>query len=114
MPALRCRTVKTRRSLLGRRRTSLEGGNRGMPRRGAGGLVGYGDLMVRTRAVRGNRADRAENVMARMSDGAEARPDSGRRQRARNKVTAARGEAVRYRRGPMKSGRPLACGNRCR
>lgn len=73
----------------------------------SGGLEGYGDLMVRSRAACGNRAGRAQSVIARMSDGAEARPDSWRTQQARNAVTAARGQAVRYRRGPTKSGRPL-------
>ena len=51
------------------------------------GLEGYGDLIVRSRAACGNRAGRAQSVIARMSDGAEARLDSWRTQRARNAVT---------------------------
>jgi hypothetical protein len=40
--------------LAGRRWTSLKGGKRGMHRRSRDRLDGYGDLIVGSRAVRGN------------------------------------------------------------
>ena len=44
MPALQRMTVQLRQNLGGRRRTSLEGGNRGIRSGESGSAKGYGDL----------------------------------------------------------------------
>src|SRR6266568_6014149 len=65
MPALTRRGARTRRRHGGRRRTSLEGGNRSMPRCGLGRLDRYGDSMVRGAAGCGDRVSRPEAAIAR-------------------------------------------------
>jgi len=57
MPALTRRTSRTWPSPAGRRRTSLEGGNRGMHRWCLESLPVYGDLKGSIRAERGDEAD---------------------------------------------------------
>lgn len=50
MPALERRPARTHQSPVGRRRTNLQGGNRGMPRGVSEQGTAYGDLRRRTRA----------------------------------------------------------------
>lgn len=57
MPALIHVAARIQQSPAGRRRTSPEGGNRGMLPRGSGNLNGYGDLTDRSWAWCGDDAD---------------------------------------------------------
>jgi hypothetical protein len=105
MPALSRRCAKTRQSSAGRRRTSLEGGNRGEPRRGPGRLHSYGDLTAGSRPGRGDLASQPDGDIARMLRGGAARPDFSMTHRRRNYVTPGPGKAVGYRCRPMRSRR---------
>src|SRR5271169_585443 len=84
MPAQKRRRARTWRRRGGRRRTSLEGGNRGMPGCGPGTLDGYGDLRAGFRVGHSIRAGRAGGEMARMPDVGDARLESWMTQRTRN------------------------------
>lgn len=66
MPAPTRRAASTRASLADRRRTSLEGGNRGGWRCGWVSLQGYGNLKGRNRVERGDLADQADGDIALM------------------------------------------------
>jgi len=104
MPALIRRCAMRRRCSRGRRRTSLEGGNRGMHRRsgrGAGQLWGF-DCWQSSRKWQlgqGNVLD-----VDGMCSGVVAIADCLLTRRCRRHARAAQGKAVRYRCQSMKSG----------
>ena len=105
MPALTRRPDSTRASQAGRRRTSLEGGNRGMHRWRLGSLPVYGDLKGCTRAGRGDEADQLLLGSCSISPpGADTLNDPGWSQ-APNPIIPAQGKAVRYRHWTLKSRR---------
>jgi hypothetical protein len=98
MPALTRRRVSVRRRRAGRRRTSLEGGNRGMPRGGPGRLNRYGDLMLGSAAGRCDRAAWTDRWHRAEVDVCTAMVESWSTQQTRSHVTGAQGKAVRNRR----------------
>ena len=89
MPALTRKGAMTCRGDAGRRRTSLEGGNRGMPHCRWGKLRGYGDLRGRRWARWRQLVAELAAAIAPMRDSSDVRRNSGMKQRPGSPVWAA-------------------------